>query len=337
MRKVSLILLCCLLTAVLSAQAPQKMSYQAVIRQNNNTLVVNATVGMRISILQGTINGSAVYAETHTPLSNANGLVSLEIGGGTIISGSFAAIDWANGPYFIKMETDPAGGTNYTISGTTQLLSVPYALYAETSGTPGTPGPQGDPGPQGTPGLQGPQGDPGPAGPAGPSGSAGNFAHYIGELYGGGIIVGLWKENGVEKGLIASLTDISTGMAWSNVTNTAVGPAARNPIDGQANTNAIIAQPGHTNSAAKICSDYVAGGFTDWYLPSSWELQLCCDAAFVVNTVLGNTNGIQFFDHYWGSTEDANNTFAAMLAPYYSHISLGSKLSPARVRAVRRF
>ncbi|MCK9450993.1 MAG: fibrobacter succinogenes major paralogous domain-containing protein [Bacteroidales bacterium] len=108
------------------AQTPQKMSYQAVIRDNSNTLVTNTQVGMRISILEASASGAAVYTETQTPTTNANGLVSVEIGGQT----GFNAIDWANNIYFIKTETDPDGGTNYSITGTSQLLSVPYALHA---------------------------------------------------------------------------------------------------------------------------------------------------------------------------------------------------------------
>ena len=123
-----------LLTLSSFAQAPEKMSYQAVIRGANNALVTNQQVGMQISILQGS---TAVYEETQTPTSNTNGLVSLEIGTGTVISGSFAAIDWSADTYFIKTETDPTGGTNYTITGTSQLLSVPFALYATTSGDAG--------------------------------------------------------------------------------------------------------------------------------------------------------------------------------------------------------
>jgi hypothetical protein len=112
------------------AQAPNKMSYQAVIRDNSNALVTNQIVGMKMSILQGSANGTAVYAETQIPTTNTNGLASIEIGGGTLVSGNFSTINWANGPYFIKTETDATGGTNYTITGTSQLLSVPYALSA---------------------------------------------------------------------------------------------------------------------------------------------------------------------------------------------------------------
>ena len=120
------------------AQAPEKMSYQAVVRNTTNNLVTNQVVGMQISILQGSATGTVVYVETQTPTSNANGLVSLEIGGGTVVSGNMATINWANGPYFIKTETDPTGGTSYTITGTSQLLSTPYALYAKNAknGTP---------------------------------------------------------------------------------------------------------------------------------------------------------------------------------------------------------
>jgi uncharacterized protein (TIGR02145 family) len=125
----------CILTSdfILFAQAPQRLSYQAEIRNAGNALVVNTLVGMRFSILQGSATGTVVYSERHTPTTNANGLVSLQIGGGTVISGTFASIAWGSGTYFLKTETDPAGGTNYTISGTQQMLSVPYALFSNTS------------------------------------------------------------------------------------------------------------------------------------------------------------------------------------------------------------
>jgi uncharacterized protein (TIGR02145 family) len=114
------------------AQAPNRISYQAEVRNTSNSLVVNQLVGMRISILQGSTTSPAVYVETHTPTTNANGLISIQIGGG-ITSGNFATINWGNGPYFLKTETDPSGGTNYSITGTNQLLSVPYALFSNSS------------------------------------------------------------------------------------------------------------------------------------------------------------------------------------------------------------
>jgi hypothetical protein len=172
MKKIITICAVILMVASVFAQAPQKMSYQAVIRDASNSLVANQTVGMQVSILQGSASGTAVYVETHSAATNTNGLVSIEIGGGTVTVGSFAAIDWANGPYFIKTETDPAGGTNYTITGTTQLLSVPYAMYAASSGS-STPGPQGPAGATGAQGPQGAAGNDGALGPQGPQGPAG--------------------------------------------------------------------------------------------------------------------------------------------------------------------
>jgi len=133
MKKIITILAAVLITASAFAQAPQKMSYQAVIRNTSNALVTSTPVGMRISILQFSPTGTAVYVETQTPSTNANGLVSLEIGIGTIVTGTFSSINWVAGPYFIKTETDPTGGTSYSITGTSQLLSVPYALHAKTA------------------------------------------------------------------------------------------------------------------------------------------------------------------------------------------------------------
>jgi uncharacterized protein (TIGR02145 family) len=133
MKKIITICAVILMTASVFAQAPNKMSYQAVIRNSSNALITNQAVGMRISILQTSSSGTAVYVETQNPITNANGLASIEIGGGTLVSGNFATINWANGPYFIKTETDPSGGTSYSITGTSQLLSVPYALHASSA------------------------------------------------------------------------------------------------------------------------------------------------------------------------------------------------------------
>ena len=131
--KKSLIFLTIILIAVtVWAQCPEKMTYQAVIRDANDALLTNTTIGMQISILQGSSSGTSIYTEIHMPTTNVNGLATLEIGAGST-SDDFSAIDWRNGPYYIKTEADPLGGNNYTITGISQLLSVPYALHSKTS------------------------------------------------------------------------------------------------------------------------------------------------------------------------------------------------------------
>jgi hypothetical protein len=108
------------------------MSYQAVLRNSENNLITSQAVAVQISILQGTPNGTVVFTEVHSLSTNANGLISLVIGDG--IGDDLSLVDWSSGPYFIKTETDPAGGSNYTITSTSQLLSVPYAQYANEAG-----------------------------------------------------------------------------------------------------------------------------------------------------------------------------------------------------------
>jgi hypothetical protein len=156
----------------LYAQVPGYIGYQAVVRDASSKLVENRPVGICISILQGSETGTAVYRETHSVTTNTNGVMTLLIGNGTVDAGTFSAIDWSSGVYFVKTEIDPTGGTAYSVTSVTQLLSVPYALYAKTSGS-SIPGPQGPAGPAGSDGSQGPQGVAGQQGSAGPTGPQG--------------------------------------------------------------------------------------------------------------------------------------------------------------------
>ncbi len=129
-KQVFILMICIVVSIATYAQAPQKMSYQSVLRNTTGQLLVNQSVGLKISILQGSASGTVVYAETQSATTNAFGLISIQVGAGTVVSGSMSAIDWGSGPYYIKTETDPSGGTTYTISGATEMLSVPYALYS---------------------------------------------------------------------------------------------------------------------------------------------------------------------------------------------------------------
>ena len=128
----SIVFSCCLVILA-HAQSPNQLQYQAIIRNASGALVSNQAVGMRVSLLKSSASGTVVYTETHRDTTTTNGLVTVEIGAGTVVSGSFASVNWGQGPYFIKTETDITGGTNYQLISTTQLLSVPYALYAQSS------------------------------------------------------------------------------------------------------------------------------------------------------------------------------------------------------------
>ncbi len=127
------LLIVSLLCSTTFAQSPEKMSYQAVIRDAEHYLISNQDVALRLQIIQRTVNDSVIYKETHLVTTNAIGLVSLEIGSGDVSFGVFNAIDWGNGTYFVKTEIDPTGETLYTITDTSQLMSVPYALHANTA------------------------------------------------------------------------------------------------------------------------------------------------------------------------------------------------------------
>ena len=315
MKKLIIFFIAILSTCSLFAQAPQKMSYQAVIRNSSNELVASKSVGVRVSIIQGTINGAEVYKEIYNPnpQTNANGLLTLEVGGGIPITGVFANINWANGPYFIKTETDPNGGTTYSITATAQLLSVPYALYA---------------------------------GSAGNVTNAGGFKHYIGEKFGGGVIFHLWKDElGEEHGLIVALTDQSAGTAWSNVVDQPIGAAAQSSWDGLSNSNAVVAQSGHISSAAKLCLDLISGGKSDWYLPSIQELNILWNNYYTVARALSKIAGATQIsnENYWSSTENSESgglyawyfVFSAGYANYWA--SGFNKDISNYVRAIRAF
>ncbi|MFO0496108.1 MAG: hypothetical protein ACK50Y_11295, partial [Flavobacteriia bacterium] len=138
-----------------NAQAPPGINYQAVIRNTDGTTVNNAPVGLRLNILQGTADGTVEYSETFSVTTSNIGLVNIVLGQGNVLSGTFNSINWGAGPYFLQIDADASGGTNYNLMGTQQMMSVPYALYAENSGTPGPQGPAGNDGTNGINGQNG--------------------------------------------------------------------------------------------------------------------------------------------------------------------------------------
>ena len=130
MKKFYTLLTMLMLAGCLLAQVPQSFNYQAVVRDGGGNIISNTQIGMRISILQGSTSGTAVCIEEYTISTNDFGLVTLAIG--IVNTTDFGSIDWSADSYFVKVEIDQAGGTDYIDMGTTQLLSVPYALHANT-------------------------------------------------------------------------------------------------------------------------------------------------------------------------------------------------------------
>ena len=175
MKKTYTILVLLLLTVNLWGQVPQQFSYQAVVRDENGQILKNEKISVRITLLKDSASGEIVYQEKHEPSTDANGLFSIQIGASKLNAGDFSKIDWSTGIYYVLSEIDLKGGSNYSIRGSSQLLSVPYALYAGNSakGEKGDKGDTGLPGNDGKSGLQGDKGDKGDAGLPGYDGKSG--------------------------------------------------------------------------------------------------------------------------------------------------------------------
>lgn len=171
-----------LISISVMAQAPQKFNYQAIARNAAGSPLANQNINVRFSIRDISTIGPIIYQETHALTTNEFGLINAFVGGGTVTSGTFSAINWAGGAKFLQLEYDPQGGTNFLVVGTTQMVSVPYALYAEKAGNAagggatgptGATGQAGATGPTGAQGATGATGADGPAGPTGTTGPAG--------------------------------------------------------------------------------------------------------------------------------------------------------------------
>lgn len=216
----------------------------------------------------------------------------------------------ASGTYVLNNAVGFGGASYYNIlacsscSGNPSSNTTNWALLANIGAT----GPQGPAGIQGIQGLTGTQGPQGVTGATGATGAAGaSSGGNIGKLLGGGIVVAEWNESGVQKALVASLTNLSTGLQWTvpAFQTTLIGATAQNSYDGFGNTNAIITQttvPADVTYAAGIARLFGGGGFTDWYLPAILELNMCYNSAAIVNKILGSLNGF-ILASYWSSTE----------------------------------
>lgn len=280
--------------------------YNTLILSNSKLLLKNANLGIKASIYKGSENGELIYAETLTGKTNAKANLQIDIGVGYVVAGKYSNFDVSGGPYFIKLEVDPTGGSNYSISFTRPFVNQAKGVQANYRFT---------------------------------LGSKVIVKRYVGELYGGGIIFNLYKDSlGNEHGLIASLHDLSNAAKWGLQGIDFYG--FKNASSGVENTKAMIKNGAEPGTAAKLCEKYNAGGFKDWYLPALKELMLLHEVKDKIDEILDKdkdpkTKGLEK-KHYWTSTG-----YSASTSWFYSFFNGGAtnygKNFVFNVRAIRAF
>lgn len=366
-KSVILILVVLIPFSGLWAQSPEKISYQAVVRDSNNLLVINTEIGMRVSILQGSASGSAIYTETHTPTTNGNGLISIEIGDGST-NDNFADINWAEGTYFIKTEIAPDGSTNYSITGTSQVLSVPYALHAKTADALTEEIIESDPVFSESPAanitnqhitninnLSGVNtGDQDLSLLATQAALGDSISllrseikkYAIGDYAQGGVV--FWVDETGQHGLVCAIEELypTTWYAGTNGSTHAIGDGV---YAGKDNTTLIIAAHlsiGDNGNmyAARLCFDYLFNQndivYGDWFLPSKHESTLMIQKKEIINQVAIAHGGDAFLDEfYWTSVEySGNNTMAWVINAVDGSLSYAYKNNNVgRSRPIRAF
>jgi hypothetical protein len=323
----------------LYSQAPENFNFYAIIRNGAGKPIVSKAVSFQFNILKGNILGTSVYEEKYNVTTDLSGAVKAAIGNGFDKIGVFENINWGADSYFLKVGLDTTGGTSYTDMGTTQLLSVPYALFSKTAAN-GFSGNYNDL--TNKPITNGSETRITYGNNLTVTGSGtlddpyiiNERIHYAGESYGGGIVFYVY-DNG-RHGLIAATTDQDPGIEWYNGTKRYTNSAGDGVGAGEMNTALIIALQTNDNQtgnfAAKVCADYsvtVDGvNYGDWYLPSKFELVLM----FIQKDVIGGFKD----DYYWSSTEFSS------LSAWSQNFSNGSQYNlnkslPYGVRAIRAF
>lgn len=297
-----------LLSAICAmAQAPERFNYQGVARDGNGEVIPNQNISLRFSIINGS-NANIEYQEDWTVQTNDFGLFNVEIGGGFAVQGWFSGIDWGATTYGLKVEMDPSGGTNFQEMGVSQLLSVPYALYAQNTPPPDT-------------------------------------GYEPGDWAQGGIV--FWVDDSGQHGLVCDKHDLGVGPRWYLGTYGNTYATGDGPFAGEMNTMLMIAGQmsignDGAGNAATYCADLnVTQGsvsYADWYLPSKDELAKMYQNRILINSVAQSNGGSAFgtTDAYWSSTEFSNTD------AYIQHFGTGAsshvnKSGFYSVRAIRAF
>ncbi len=233
MKKILLSLYAVALSAItVFAQAPEKMNYQGVARDNSGNVLANQAVGLQVKIHSGTSGGAVVYQETHAVTTNQFGLFNVQLGGGTVQSGTFASIGWGANAFYVETLMDATGGTSYTTMGTQQLISVPYALYAKSAGTGGATGATGPTGAAGATGATG-VGTTGATGATGPTGAANasGTLNYVSKFTGATTLGNSQIfDNGTSVGIGTATPNASYKLDVSGSTGVAHFQAALDPL-----------------------------------------------------------------------------------------------------------
>jgi len=298
MKKTISIVLLLLVTVGMYAQ--DGINYKALIKDNLGAVVANQTIDVRFTIIADT-GPTNVYIETHTgATTDANGIVILTIGDGTS-SDTFADIDWSSDTHSLKVEIDIEQDASFVDLGTTQFMAVPYALHAKTAESVTS-----------TCGLA------------------------IGDTHQGGIIFYL-DASGCH-GLIAAPSDQSTGIAWWNGSYVDTYAYGNGIGAGEGNSQGIRRWQGTCSScyASELCQDLSLGGYTDWYLPSKYELNLMYENIGQGDALgLGNIGNF-VNSYYWSSTEGSPSGAWGQSFSVGSQL-FGDKVNSVFVRAVRAF
>ena len=277
-----------------AAQAPHKMNFQAVLRDAQSSILSQQQIGVRISILKGGPSGLPIYTEIQTARTDINGLMSLQIGNGVQQLGHLASIDWGNGPFFLKTETDISGGIDYTMVGTSELLSVPFALYAlnsgSTKGVDGTHGTNGLDGTKGVDGIKGLDGTNGSNGTKGLDGEKGldgtNGTHGTNGSNGTNGLDAPAGEPTVAAGTIQQYYRGDKSWQYLNAASVNLGN-----VDNTNDVNKIISTP--TQTALNLKSPILSPEFTG--TPLSTTAEIGDNSTRIATTAYVNANTNQSY------------------------------------------
>lgn len=322
------LLFCMISTQGLFAQSTSFFNYQAVISDPDGG-PYEGSVGVKVTIIQGSETGEVVYSERHERESDEKGFIGFRVGeGDPVYTGELESIDWSAGPCFIRTELAPGGGFSYSISSMAELASVPIAMYARKADSIAADFQEQDPlfSASVASGITADD-------TARWNAHSEKATHQIGDLIEGGIV--FYLEPDGKHGLVLSVSDIGPETTWGSTGQT-IG--AESSYDGKGNTEMIVNLAGPGDYAASYCDTLRLNGYEDWYLPSADEMHLVIRNRYLINKILDEDGNEQssglLAATYWTSSEMEESR-----ACVYRNGNLGYMMKDlaAMVRAIRDF